>query len=134
MTDSQKAISDTKTILVVEDEGLLRDMVRSILEGGGYRVLEADSGGNALEVWQAQEGKIELLLTDIMLPRGISGLELARRLQERQPHLKIIFTTGRAMRDLDRDAFEKINAQFLQKPYQHNELIQLVKNVLAREA
>jgi FixJ family two-component response regulator len=65
-----------------------------------------------------------------VLPNGISGLELARRLQERQPGLKVIFTTGRARHDLDRDALGKINAWFLQKPYQPGDLIQMVKDVL----
>ena len=131
MTDTKaKAISKEKTILVVEDEGLLREMERSILEGCGYRVLDAESGGKALELWDEQGEKIDLLLTDIMLPSGISGLELAKRLVLRKPHLKVIFTTGRMVRDLDREAFGKINARFLQKPYQQADLIQIVSEAL----
>ncbi len=124
MTDQrEKTSSNTKTILIVEDEELLREMERSFLEGCGHRVLEADSGGKALDIWKEEDGKIDLLLTDIVLPRGMSGLELARRLFERQPGLKVIFTTGRILRDLDRKAFEKVNARFLQKPYRHGDLI-----------
>ena len=125
-----KTIPDAKTILIVEDEGLLRDMMRSILEGCEYRVLDADTGGKALELWKEQDGKIDLLLTDIVLPRGISGMELARRLREQQPQLKVAFTTGRAAHDLDLEAFEKLDARFLQKPYQHGDLIQMVKETL----
>lgn len=131
MTDTKaKTISEAKTILVVEDEGLLRDMVRSFLEGCGHRVLDADSGSKALEVWKAQEGNVDLLLTDMVLPRGISGLELAGRLRQDKPCLKIIFTTGRLVSNVDREAFEKIKARFLQKPYQHGDLIQLVNEAL----
>ena len=129
MTDTN-SISDAKTVLVVEDEGLLRDMVRSFLEGCGHRVLEADSGSKALEVWKEREENIDLLLTDMVLPRGISGLELARGLLERRPQLKVIFTTGRLVSDLEREAFEKINAWFLQKPFQLGDLIQLVNEAL----
>jgi CheY-like chemotaxis protein len=123
MTDT-----NAKTILVVEDERLLRDMVRSILESCAYRVLEAESGGTALELWSAEGEKIDLLLTDIMLSRGMSGMELAKRLLKDKPGLKIIFSTGRILPDQEREAFE--NARFLQKPYQHSDLIKLVNQVL----
>ena len=125
-----KTSSDAKTVLVVEDEEVLRNMVRSILEDCGYRVLDAESGDQALELWREQGGKIDLLLTDIVLPRGISGTEVASRLREQHPQLKVAFTTGRAARDLDLKAFEKINARFLQKPYQHDDLIQMVRDAL----
>jgi CheY-like chemotaxis protein len=121
---------ETRTILVVEDEGLLRDMERSILEGCGYRVLDADSSRTALELWKAEEGKIDLLLADIVLPCGISGMELAKKLLRLKPDLKIIFITGRILSDLDQKAFEKLNARFLQKPYQGEGLIQAVKEML----
>lgn len=131
MTEAKSnATADAKTILVVEDEELLRDMEHSILEGCGYRVLAAGSSGKALEVWNEEDGKIDLLLTDIVLPRGMSGLELAQQLFKRQPGLKVIFTTGRFLRDLDHQAFEKMNARFLQKPYQGEDLVQIVSEAL----
>ena len=131
MTDKRaQATSDAKTILVVEDEQLLREMQRSMLEGCGHRVLEAGSSERALEIWNDRGEDIDLLLTDMVLSRGMSGMELAKRLVERRPGLKIIFTTGRILRDLDREDLEKINARFLQKPYQGEDLIQAVNEVL----
>jgi two-component system, cell cycle sensor histidine kinase and response regulator CckA len=128
-TDSKKA--DAKTILVVEDERLLRAMECSILQGCGYRVMEAETGRIALEVWDTDHDKIDVLLTDIRLLRSMSGVELAKRLHERKPQLKIIFTSGGLPREMDEKTLESMNACFLQKPYKHNELIQVVRDVLA---
>jgi two-component system cell cycle sensor histidine kinase/response regulator CckA len=120
----------TKTILVVEDEGVLREMERTILESCGYSVLEADSGRKAFDLWEAQGRKIDLLLADIMLPCGITGVELAKCLLEGQPQLKIIFTTGRIIPELEHDVMARMKALFLQKPFQHQDLIQVVNNAL----
>ena len=122
--------SESKTVLVVEDESLLREIESSILQGCGYQVLEAESGRKALDVWDAKGDKIDLLLTDVMLPRGISGLELARRLYNRRPRLKIIFTTGHITRESDQEMMGRMRAHFLQKPYQHSDLVRLVHDVL----
>lgn len=118
------------TILVVEDEGLLREIECAILQSYGYRVLEADSSSKALDVWREQGEKIDLLLTDMVLPPGISGMELAKRLHDRQPQLKVIFTTGRLDHQLDEETLGRLNARFLQKPYQHTDLVQVVGDTL----
>ena len=78
-------MSGTETILVVEDEPSLRMLTRAVLEPQGYRVLEAANGVDALRVWEEHQGSVQLLLTDIMMPEGISGLELAARLREYSP-------------------------------------------------
>jgi len=123
-----------KTILIVEDEGVLREMERSILENCGYYVLEADSGRKAFDLWREQGQKIDLLIADVVLPRGITGVELAKRLLDEQPQLKVIFTTGKIFRQAEQDALAKMNALFLQKPFQHQELLQVVNNALGGNA
>lgn len=128
---ASKKNSDGKTVLIVEDEVLLRELESTILQESGYHVLEAESGRKALDVWDAEGDKIDLLLTDVMLPRGISGLELARRLYNRRPRLKIIFTTGRVTRESDEQMMGRMKARLLQKPYEHTALIQLVNDTLA---
>jgi len=75
----------TETIFVVEDEPVLREMARGILENCGYRIVEAGSGREALEVWRAYAGEIDLLLTDMVMPEGISGVELAVQLLASRP-------------------------------------------------
>jgi CheY-like chemotaxis protein len=134
MSDTRLITADAETILVVEDEVLLREIECSILESCGYRVLEADSSSKALDVWNQQGEKIDLLLTDMVLPPGISGLDLAKRLRDLQPRLKVIFTTGKVDHRLDSETLERMNARFLQKPYQHNDLVQLVDDALTPAA
>src|SRR5580658_11378352 len=134
MTETQKKNSGAETILVVEDEGLLREIECAILQSCGYRVLEAESSSKAMDVWNQQGEKIDLLLTDVVLPPGISGMELAKRLRDRQPRLKVIFTTGKVDHQLDDATLERMNARFLQKPYQHTDLVQLVDDALTPAA
>jgi CheY-like chemotaxis protein len=134
MSDTRIINANAETILVVEDEVLLREIECSILESCGYRVLEADSSSKALDVWNQQGEKIDLLLTDVVLPPGISGLDLAKRLRDRQPRLKVIFTTGKVDLHLDDATLEQMNARFLQKPYQHTDLVQLVDDALTPAA
>lgn len=83
----------SETVLVLEDEESLRAIVREMLEGAGYAVLEAADGAEALHVVQRHEGPIDLLLSDVILP-GMSGPELARSLVEMRPSLKVPLHVG----------------------------------------
>jgi two-component system, cell cycle sensor histidine kinase and response regulator CckA len=120
----------TETILVVEDEPVLRDMAQVILQECGYRVLEASTGVEALQVWSQQDGPVDLLLTDMVMPDGISGMELAQRLLSHKPSLKIIFTSGYNVDELDTDFIRKGGATFLQKPYTRSTLAKAVRQCL----
>jgi two-component system cell cycle sensor histidine kinase/response regulator CckA len=118
------------TILLVEDEIALRGLTRILLEEYGYRALEAGSGVEALSIWKNQRGKIDLLFTDMILPDGITGRELAKQLKARKPELKVIYTSGYAL-DLDRTGVilrEGLN--FLQKPSKAERIIQAVQDML----
>jgi signal transduction histidine kinase/ActR/RegA family two-component response regulator len=121
-----------ETILVVEDERILRDMASVILEECGYEVLEASSGIEALDVWKRSEGDINLLLTDMVMPEGLSGMDLAQKLRANDPRLKIIFASGYSMDDLDTDFIRDGHAIFLQKPYTHVTLAKAVRESLDR--
>ena len=83
----------TETILLVEDEEPLRKVVVELLAQLGYQVLSAGNGKQALAVAAAPQQKIDLLITDVLMPE-ISGPELARRLQAQKPRLKVIFISG----------------------------------------
>jgi signal transduction histidine kinase/CheY-like chemotaxis protein/HAMP domain-containing protein len=120
----------TETILIVEDEPVLRSMARDILEECGYRILEASSGKDALDVWTRQAEKIDLLLTDMVMPDGISGVNLAEKLLAGQPNLKVVFTSGYTSSEVDRDMLARTHATFLQKPYTHGELARIVRDCL----
>jgi CheY-like chemotaxis protein len=119
-----------ETILVVEDERILRDMAHVILEDCGYEVLEASTGVEALDVWGRHRGPINLLLTDMVMPEGLSGMELAQKLLGNDPRLKIIFASGYSMDELDTDFIREGHATFLQKPYTHVSLAKAVRDSL----
>ena len=119
-----------ETILIVEDEPILRAMARDILEECGYRIFEASSGRNALEVWERQAEKIDLLLTDMVMPEGLSGVDLAGQLLARQPRLKIVFTSGYTANEVNQELLARTRAGFLSKPYTHAELAKIVRACL----
>ncbi len=124
----------TETILIVEDESVLRDMARDILAGYGYRILEASSGREALNHWQDKSDEIDLLLTDMVMPEGISGAELARQLVINHSGLKIIFTSGYTANEVNTELLVKMSARYLQKPYTHADLVKAVRESLDKTA
>ncbi len=119
-----------ETILIAEDETPLRDLVKEILETKGYTVLAAPSGPHAIKIWHDRKNDIDLLLTDMMMPGGMSGRELADQILADNPRLKVIYTSGHSV-DLISPGFpfeEGLN--FLQKPYHPETLAQTVRNRL----
>jgi signal transduction histidine kinase len=119
-----------ETILVVEDEQVLRDMAHLILQDCGYQVLAAGSGAEALEVWERNPGRIDLMLTDVVMPGGMSGRELAAKLMPNHPQLRIIFTSGYNVEEMNTDFFRRSRAVFLQKPYTRADLAKAVRECL----
>jgi signal transduction histidine kinase/ActR/RegA family two-component response regulator/HAMP domain-containing protein len=121
-----------ETILIVEDEEILREMARDILKDCGYRLLEASTGKEALEMWRKRAGEIDLVLTDMVMPEGISGVDLAERLLADRPDLKIIFTSGYTSNEINAELLARSQARFLQKPYSHTTLARAVRDCLDR--
>jgi PAS domain S-box-containing protein len=118
-----------ETILVVEDEPVLRELVREILKEYDYRVIEAASGVEALGVWDEFEGEVDLLLTDMVMPEGMSGRELATQLKKRKVDLKVIYTSGYSPDSMGRD-FGHSDTVFLSKPYLPPQLARTVRQCL----
>lgn len=119
-----------ETILLVEDEPALRLLVRKILTRLGYRILEAPTGAVALEVWAAHRAEIQLLLTDMVMPDGMSGRDLATRLTAEQPGLKVIYTSGYSAEIAGKDFPLQEGVNFLSKPFETLKLAQLVRATL----
>ncbi len=109
--------SERFTILVVEDEPMLRDFVTDALSSFGYRILAAGNGRNALEIWAEHRAEINLLLTDVVMPGSPSGRELAHQLITEKPDLKVIFTSGYGSELLGDDFEQEKDHGFLAKPY-----------------
>jgi two-component system, cell cycle sensor histidine kinase and response regulator CckA len=119
-----------ETVLVVEDEPGLRELVLEILQQYGYKTLEAANGVQALKIWGEKKDQIDLVLTDIMMPEGVSGRDLAEKILAVNPQMKIIYTSGYPMDVLGRDFFQKEGLMFLQKPYQPQTLARMVREYL----
>jgi PAS domain S-box-containing protein len=116
-----------RTIFLVEDEAPLREMTSMILKRLGHQVVIAQNGQEALTLWPQHRGKIDLLLTDMVMPGGITGRELADRLLRETPKMRVIYSTGYSM-DLynsDIKLVEGINC--LLKPYDATTLVRTVK-------
>ena len=122
--------SGRETVLVAEDEEALRQMVVQVLKLQGYSVLEAASGREALEVWERASRPIDLLLTDMVMPGGVMGSELAERLSTRSPRLRVIYTSGYSPGMAGKDASLLEGRNFLPKPYSIGKLAQFVRECL----
>jgi two-component system, cell cycle sensor histidine kinase and response regulator CckA len=114
------------TILVVEDEEMLREFVSEALTALGYRVLSAANGRAALQIWAEHRNEIALLLTDVVMPESISGRELAHTLVMDKPDLKVIFTSGYSAELIGTDFEREKHHAFLPKPYMPDRLAQTV--------
>jgi two-component system cell cycle sensor histidine kinase/response regulator CckA len=123
-----------ETILVVEDDVKLRTAVRQALSQLGYRVLEAADGVQALQVWKTHREDIRLLLTDLVMPGGINGRQLADQLWQERPALKVIFASGYSAEIADRNFPLEEGVNFLGKPYQARKLAQAIRQILDAKA
>ncbi len=119
-----------EVVLLVEDEPVVSRMLRQVLEGRGYRVLCAESGQEAREVWRQSGGRIDALLTDVVMPEGLSGFDLAAELRAEQPELRVVFMSGysRGMAPGGEDLVEGVN--YLQKPFPLPILLEVLRKQL----
>jgi two-component system, cell cycle sensor histidine kinase and response regulator CckA len=120
-----------ETVLVVDDEDDVRRLLVDVLRLGAYVVLEARDGEHALEIAQRHGGPIDLLVSDIVMPR-LTGLELADRLRVRHPELKVLFMSGYAERESERERLRELspNEQYIQKPFLPADLFRRANAIL----
>jgi signal transduction histidine kinase/DNA-binding NtrC family response regulator len=117
-------------ILLVEDEGALRSSMRKALSQLGYRMLESVNGVEALKVWEQHRNEIDLLLTDMVMPGGMTGKDLAEKLLNENPKLKVIYTSGYSVNVVGRDFPLEEGVNFLAKPFGTYKLVQIVRKKL----
>jgi two-component system, cell cycle sensor histidine kinase and response regulator CckA len=125
-----QALGGKETILVVEDEEPVRRFVSDLLAEYGYNVRLASNGVEALELWKSASSEIDLLLTDVVMPQQISGLELADRMLQDKQDLKVIYTSGYSIELLDRHFGSRSDVNFLPKPYHPLKLAEAVRTCL----
>jgi len=123
-------VGGSELILVVEDEPSLRDMACEYLARCGYRVLSAETGGKALELWAARRDEIDLVLTDLVMPGQMNGCQLAERLQAERPEVSVLFTSGYSAEAAGKDFGLRPGQNYLQKPFQPQQLASLVRAAL----
>ncbi len=123
------SLRGSETILLVEDEESLRKLTRELLEDRGYAVLEAGNGAKALEIAARHQGPIHLVITDVVMP-GISGREVAQRMEALRPDAKVLYMSGYTADAITRHGVLEPGMAFLQKPIRPEELAQKVREVL----
>jgi PAS domain S-box-containing protein len=119
----------SETVLLAEDEELVRHLAVDILEGHGYTVLQASTGEEALRIAQEHEGRIDLLFTDVVMPR-MNGKELADRISELHPEVKVLYASGYTDEAIVHLGVLEPGIAFLQKPFTPSSLARKVREVL----
>ncbi len=120
----------SETVLLVEDESTLREMAVMILQERGYTVLSAANGKEAISQWKLNQDRIDLVVTDMVMPEGLTGIELADRLFEDRPGLSMLFTSGYSVEDIGAELVRHPHTRFLEKPYTSQSLAKAVREVL----
>ncbi|HTZ21409.1 MAG TPA: response regulator [Opitutaceae bacterium] len=121
-------------VLLVEDDPFIRSMLTRFLQREGYRLTAAMDGPSALEAWTAAQGQFDLLITDMVMPNGLSGAQLAERLRIHNPQLKAILISGYSQELLDANAEQLKSIRMLMKPFTHEKITETIREVLDASA
>ena len=129
VTKEGDAPHGTETILLVEDEDVLRELAKTVLESQGYVVVEAMSAEDAEKLVVERGAKIDLLLTDVVMP-AMSGRELAQRISARAPQIRVLYMSGYTDNVIAQGGVLEAGVSFLQKPFSPRALAAKVREVL----
>jgi CheY-like chemotaxis protein len=126
-----EAAPGSETVLVVEDEPVLRNLVRRVLARGGYDVLTASNADEAIRVADAHPTPIHLMVTDVVMPGAMNGRDLGRYLAARRPQMRVLYMSGYAENAIVHQGVLDRDVAFLPKPFSPSNLIDKVRAVLA---
>jgi CheY-like chemotaxis protein len=126
---SQARFHGTETVLIVEDDDAVRSLAGSILRTHGYRVLDASDPAAALRICDDYAGKIDLVLTDLVMPR-MNGTEFAQRVRGLRPGVRVLYTSGYSKEAVHRNGAAVTDETFVQKPYSTDTLMRKVRAAL----
>jgi signal transduction histidine kinase/ActR/RegA family two-component response regulator len=130
MRDETRSTGGTERILLVEDDALVRDLVRRILVRGGFTVLEACDGSEGIQVEETAEGTIDLLLTDVVMPGPLNSIEMVERIVRRRPGIRVLFTSGYPDQAVARHGALNPSYGLLVKPFTSGQLLNAVRTAL----
>ena len=126
---TRAAQGGSETVLLVEDEESVRQLVRETLQAKGYRVVEAENGEAGLQAAAKHSGKIDMVITDVVMP-GMGGRELVRRLADTRPETKVLYLSGYTEDAIVNEGTIESGKAFLQKPFTPTTLAGKVREVL----
>lgn len=118
-------------ILVVEDEQQVREFIATVLAKQGFEIIAAASGAEALSKWSSISDRVQLVITDIVMPHGISGTVLAKHLLRRKPELRVVYISGYQPDDATTDEVMREDVNFLSKPFSSECLTRLIRHALS---
>lgn len=125
----RRSEKSTETILLVEDEDMVRELTKRILERSGYTVLSAANGKEALSLYEKESDKIALVILDLIMPE-MGGMECLKRLREIDPKLKILVASGYSPHGVEKEAIESGARGFVRKPYDMKQMLTAVREAL----
>ena len=125
-------LGGSETVLIVEDDDSVRKLARTSLKRNGYRILEAENGENALRVSEAHDGSIDLILTDVVMPK-MSGKDLAELVEKIHPRVKVIFMSGYTNDAIVNHGILTRGVEFIEKPFTPKNLASKVRAVLDKK-
>jgi two-component system, cell cycle sensor histidine kinase and response regulator CckA len=126
-------VRTSPSILVVDDMPTVRRMAHRLLSEWGFRVFEAESGEEALEVLETAKGGVQLVIVDVILPLS-DGVQVTRRIQERWPGQRTLYMSAHPAQVLAQHGLTELTVPFLAKPFTRDELLTKVSEALARPA
>jgi PAS domain S-box-containing protein len=126
---NEEAIKGTGTILLVDDEPMIINVGKALLERLGYKVIIAESGNAAINVFETDKDKIDIVILDMIMP-GMNGIETYRRLKKSNPGIKVLFSSGYSMDEGTSEILNLDSNGFIQKPYKFEKLSQKLKIML----
>lgn len=127
---STESLRGSETVLLVEDEEMVRELAREVLQQEGYTILEASHGSEAIQVCEQQPHPIDLLVTDVVMPGGISGVDLARHLAPIYPQMRVLYISGYTDNTITQHGVIDDTIAFLEKPFSLRALTRKVREVL----
>jgi two-component system, cell cycle sensor histidine kinase and response regulator CckA len=133
ITPIDPAPTHKPVILLVEDESIVREVTREVLEHAGYQVLESDGPAEAMRLAEAHQGSIALLLSDVVMP-GMNGIDLARWIQELQPRLATVFMSGYENHAVLNQTVQDPLGTYIQKPFTIDVLLACIAEALGRNS
>jgi signal transduction histidine kinase len=126
--DAKDDIRGTETVLIAEDEEVIRNMLSSFLQAAGYRIIAARDGEEAFRHYRAAAEEIDIVVSDMLMPKK-GGIELFQNMMEINPEVKFILATGYSLADQDKRLLRKMSA-IRQKPYTVNKVARLIRDIL----